>query len=95
MIKGKKGDREMGNYVKVGNLQVAKLFYEFMNNEVLPGSGLDHDRFWADFEALVKDLTPKNKALLARRDEIQEKLNTWHKEHRGTEISTLKNIKHF
>lgn len=73
----------MGNYVKVGNLQVAELFYEFMNNEVLPGSDLDTDRFWADFEALVKDLTPKNKALLARRDEIQEKLNEWYKEHRG------------
>ena len=73
----------MGEYVKVGNLQVAKLFYEFMNDEVLPGSEVNKEKFWKDFETLIADLTPKNKALLARRDEIQEKLNQWHKEHRG------------
>ncbi|MCG6171562.1 hypothetical protein, partial [Anoxybacillus sp. LAT_11] len=70
----------MGEYVKVGNLQVAKLFYEFMNDEVLPGSEVNSEKFWKDFETLIADLTPKNKALLARRDEIQAKLNQWHKE---------------
>jgi malate synthase len=73
----------MGEYVKVGNLQVAKLFYEFINDEVLPGSEVNSEKFWKDFETLIADLTPRNKALLARRDEIQEKLNQWHKEHRG------------
>ncbi|MCL6587854.1 MAG: malate synthase G [Anoxybacillus sp.] len=70
-------------YVKVGSLQVAELFYEFMNKEVIPNSGVDREKFWADLEALVKELTPKNKALLARRDELQEKLNDWHRTHRG------------
>ncbi|TXK91287.1 malate synthase G [Parageobacillus sp. SY1] len=73
----------MGEYVKVGNLQVAKLFYEFMNDEVLPGSEVNKEKFWKDFETLIADLTPKNKALLARRDELQAKINEWHKEHRG------------
>ncbi len=73
----------MQDYVKVGNLQVARIFYEFINTEVLPESGVDSRQFWADLETLVKDLTPKNKALLARRDEIQEKLNEWHRQHRG------------
>ncbi|RAK16619.1 malate synthase [Anoxybacillus vitaminiphilus] len=73
----------MQNYVKVGNLQVASIFYDFINTEVLPQSGVDSEQFWADLETLVKDLTPKNKALLARRDEIQEKLNEWHRQHRG------------
>ncbi|HZG60085.1 MAG TPA: malate synthase G [Anoxybacillus sp.] len=73
----------MQDYVKVGNLQVARIFYEFINTEVLPESGVDSEQFWADLETLVKDLTPKNKALLARRDEIQEKLNEWHRQHRG------------
>ncbi|GLH62319.1 malate synthase G [Parageobacillus sp. G301] len=73
----------MGEYVKVGNLQVAKLFYEFMNDEVLPGSEVNKEKFWKDFETLIVDLTPKNKALLARRDELQAKINEWHKEHRG------------
>ena len=40
----------MGEYVKVGNLQVAKLFYEFMNDEVLPGSEVNSEKFWKDFE---------------------------------------------
>jgi malate synthase len=74
---------KMGEYVKVGNLQVAKLFYEFMNDEVLPGSEVNKEKFWKDFETLIVDLTPKNKALLARRDELQAKINEWHKEHRG------------
>lgn len=73
----------MQDYVKVGNLQVARLFYEFINQEVLPESGVENEQFWADLERLVNDLTPKNKELLARRDEIQEKLHEWHRQHRG------------
>ncbi|MCH6264624.1 malate synthase G [Neobacillus citreus] len=70
----------MTNYVKKGNLQVAQELYEFINSEALPGSGLDADQFWSGFEALISDLTPKNKELLAVRDDIQNKLNTWYRE---------------
>ncbi|WP_297991098.1 malate synthase G [Anoxybacillus sp.] len=73
----------MGEYVKIGRLQVADIFYDFMTNEVLPNSGVDADKFWGDFEQLIVELTPKNKALLAKRDELQEKINEWHKQHRG------------
>ncbi|MGX1902265.1 malate synthase G [Thermolongibacillus altinsuensis] len=73
----------MKDYVKVGNLQVARIFYDFINSEALPGSGLNSEQFWSDLETLIKDLTPKNKALLARRDEIQAKINTWHRENKG------------
>lgn len=73
----------MTNYVKVGNLQVASELYQFINEEAIPGSGVDQNQFWADFERLIKDLTPKNKELLARRDEIQSKLNTWYRENKG------------
>ncbi|BDG43153.1 Malate synthase G [Parageobacillus caldoxylosilyticus] len=74
----------MEQYVKIGNLQVSTLLYEFINEEVLPGSGVDGKKFWKDFETLIADLTPRNKELLARRDEIQAKLNEWHKKHRGS-----------
>ncbi|NEX79496.1 malate synthase G [Bacillus thermocopriae] len=73
----------MTNYVKVGNLQVASELYQFINEEAIPGSGVDQKQFWVDFERLIKDLTPKNKELLARRDEIQSKLNTWYRENKG------------
>ncbi|MGJ7036144.1 malate synthase [Anoxybacillus eryuanensis] len=73
----------MGEYVQVGRLQVAKLFYEFIVEEVLPNSQVDPRKFWGDFEQLIVELTPKNKALLAKRDELQEKINEWHKQHRS------------
>ncbi|KIQ94875.1 Malate synthase G [Anoxybacillus thermarum] len=73
----------MGEYVQVGRLQVASNFYDFITNEVLPNSEVDASKFWSDFEQLIEELTPKNKALLAKRDELQEKINEWHKQHRG------------
>lgn len=72
----------MSKYVKVGSLQVAQDLYEFVNNEAIPGSGLTSEQFWIDFEKLITDLTPENKALLARRDELQHKINEWHQEHK-------------
>ncbi|PLR76067.1 malate synthase G [Bacillus sp. V3-13] len=70
----------MTDYVKTGNLQVARVFYEFINSEALPESGVDQHQFWSDLDDLVRDLTPKNRELLARRDEIQAKINRWHRE---------------
>jgi malate synthase len=70
----------MEDYVKVGNLQVSSVLFQFINSETLPGSGLNSERFWSDFEILVNDLAPKNKALLAKRDELQQLINVWHKE---------------
>jgi malate synthase len=70
----------MTDYVKKGKLQVAQELYEFINSEALPGSGLVTEQFWSGFEALIHDLTPKNKELLATRDDIQNKLNRWYRE---------------
>ncbi|NIL75543.1 Malate synthase G [Rhodococcus sp. B10] len=67
----------------VGGLQVAEVLYDFVQNEALPGTGVDADKFWAGAEAVITDLAPKNKALLAVRDEIQGKVDAWHGEHAG------------
>ncbi|ASK62460.1 malate synthase G [Virgibacillus phasianinus] len=72
----------MTDYVKTGNLQVARELYDFVNAEALPDTGLDQDTFWADFGTLVTDLAPKNKALLKNRDEIQQQIDAWHKENK-------------
>jgi malate synthase len=80
----------MSNYVNAGSLQVDQRLYEFINSEVLPGTGLDREAFWPEFGELVHDLTPKNKALLARRDEIQDKLHDWHKKNREFDFSSYK-----
>ncbi|WP_330502211.1 malate synthase G [Peribacillus frigoritolerans] len=80
----------MGEYVKVGNLQVASVLFEFINKDGLPGSGLNQEQFWVDFEKLVHDMSPKNKKLLARRDEIQTKINTWHRENKEMDFAEYK-----
>ncbi len=64
-------------------LQVATSLDNFINDKVLPGTGVDSDTFWTGFDAIVSDLAPKNIALLAERDRLQTELDTWHKAHPG------------
>lgn len=80
----------MTNYVKEGNLQVDKQLYEFINTEALPGTGVVRSKFWAGLEELVNDLTPKNKELLSRREELQTKINAWHKENKDYDFNSYK-----
>src|ERR1035441_3787346 len=64
-------------------LNVATVLYRFIEDQVLPGTGIDSTRFWAGFDALVHDLTPKNIALLAERDRLQTNLDQWHRANPG------------
>jgi malate synthase len=71
------------NRINVHRLQVAEPLYRFINDEVLPGTGVSAETFWAGFDAIVGDLAPKNRALLAERDRLQAELDTWHSAHPG------------
>ncbi|MBG6077172.1 malate synthase G [Polaromonas sp. CG_9.11] len=64
-------------------LHVATELYRFINDKVLPGTGVDRDKFWTGFDAIVADLAPKNITLLAERDRLQLELDTWHQAHPG------------
>ena len=55
----------MTERVQVGGLQVAKVLYDFVNNEAIPGTGVDAAAFWAGADSVIHDLAPKNRALLA------------------------------
>ncbi|WP_006243650.1 malate synthase G [Mycolicibacterium tusciae] len=70
----------MNDRVKVGNLRVAQVLYDFINDEALPGTGLDPDTFWSGVDKVVADLTPKNEELLARRDDLQARIDKWHRQ---------------
>ena len=85
-----KEEIKMTNYTKVGNLQVANQLYEFINSEALPGTYVDQKQFWLGLEAIIKDLTPKNRALLAQRDDFQNKINTWHRENKEYDFHKYK-----
>ncbi|WP_397451022.1 malate synthase G [Pseudomonas sp. NA-150] len=73
----------MTEHVQVGGLQVAKVLFDFVNNEAIPGTGLDADTFWAGADKVIHELAPKNKALLAKRDDFQAKIDAWHQSHAG------------
>ena len=69
----------MTDRVSVGNLRVARVLYDFVNNEALPGTDIDPDSFWAGVDKVVTDLTPQNQDLLRRRDELQAQIDKWHR----------------
>ncbi|MBL0952274.1 MAG: malate synthase G, partial [Pseudomonas sp.] len=73
----------MTERVQVGGLQVAKALYDFVNNEAIPGTGIAADKFWAGAAAVIKDLAPKNRALLTKRDELQAQIDAWHQARKG------------
>ncbi|MDO9624266.1 MAG: malate synthase G [Pseudomonas sp.] len=73
----------MTERVQVGGLQVAKVLFDFVNNEAIPGTGIAADTFWANFEAVINELAPKNRALLVKRDEIQAQIDGWHQARAG------------
>ncbi|MBY8860589.1 malate synthase G [Nocardia sp. CA2R105] len=73
----------MTERIQVGGLQVAGVLHDFVQNEALPGTGVDSAAFWTGAEQVINDLAPRNRALLAERDEIQGKLDAWHAENPG------------
>src|SRR5689334_836973 len=64
-------------------LQVATNLYRFIEDEVLPGTGVASGAFWKGFDAIVADLAPKNLALLDERDRLQSEMDAWHKANPG------------
>ncbi len=64
-------------------LQVAQPLHDFIESELLPATGVDSDRFWRGFDALVADLAPRNLALLAERDRLQLEMDAWHQANPG------------
>ena len=76
------------------SLQVATELHHFINEQVLPGTGITSAAFWAGFDAIVTDLAPKNAALLAERDRLQAEMDAWHRKHPGP-IKKMKKYRAF
>ncbi len=74
--------------MKIGKLDVADVLYNFVNDQVVPGTEVSADDFWASLEAIVSDLGPRNEALLARRDELQNQIDQWHRDQSGAHDPT-------
>ena len=68
----------MSERVQKGSLAIDTQLYNFIANEVTPVVGIDNEKYWQEFEKIVKAFQPRNKALLAKRDEIQAQIDDWH-----------------
>jgi malate synthase len=73
----------MTERVQAGGLQVARALHRFVSEELLPGTDVDPEAFWDGAGAIIHDLAPRNRELLARREEIQARLDEFHREHPG------------
>lgn len=73
----------MNDMIKQHGLQVDANLAKFVDEEAIPGTGVDSASFWKGFDAIVHDLAPKNRALLAERDRLQTELDNWHRSNPG------------
>ena len=76
----------MSDRVNNGGLSIDKELWDFVNGEALPGTGISQDEFWSDLETLFDELGPKNDALLAKREDLQAKMDEWYTA-KGTDYS--------
>ncbi|MFO7704847.1 MAG: malate synthase G [Halopseudomonas sp.] len=73
----------MTHRIELEGLQIDQALHHFIEQQALPGTGIDASAFWSGFSQLVHDLAPKNRALLAERDRLQTELDQWHSAHPG------------
>lgn len=76
----------MTERVQAAGLQVAKELYDFVNEKAIPGTGVDQEAFWSGFSAIANELAPRNRELLAKRDDIQAKIDAFHTERKGQDL---------
>ncbi len=69
--------------IQMGGLQVAASLHDLIEKDIAPGTGIEPDAFWASLEAILKDLAPRNRALLEKRDSLQSRIDEWHLARKG------------
>ena len=75
------------NIIEKNGLKINSLLFEFINNEVIPGTNINTEDFWNNFEKVVHELAPINKTLIEKREKIQRQIDNWHKKNNGKEFN--------
>ena len=76
------------DYISRGKLSIAGILLRFVNNDLLPGTGISPKQFWEGLDKYVHELTPKNKSLLEIRENLQKKIDSWHRDNKEKKINT-------
>ena len=82
----------MTNRVNKRGLEIASSLYDLVVNDIAPGTGVEPDNFWSGLESIIAELVPKNKALLAKRDELQVTIDAWHIANKSADAATYKSF---
>ena len=80
----------MTERIQIGGLQVAKVLSDLVNDKIAPGTGVEPAKFWAELEAILVDLAPKNRQLLQKRDDLQTQIDAWHRDNQTFDASSYK-----
>jgi len=80
-------------YISLGKLSIASELLNFVNNELLPGTGVSKKKFWQGMDKCLHELASKNKKLLEFRETLQKKIDIWHRDKKGKKINTKKYLK--
>ena len=73
--------------VDKNGLKISSTLFEFINNEAIPGTGLNSEDFWDNFSNVVHELAPINKILIEKRETIQKKIDEWHKSNKDSKFN--------
>ena len=80
------------NMIDKNSMKISSTLLEFVNNEVIPDTGVNIEEFWTKFSNAVHELSPINKALIQKREIIQKKIDDWHKSNKGKELNKIEYI---
>ena len=77
----------MANTVEIGGLKIDEALYQLVRDEITPGTGVEADALWISFGEIVKDLAPKNRQLLEKRDALQQQIDELYLATKGQPIN--------
>ena len=80
------------NVIDKNSLKISSVLFEFINNEILPGTNIKSDDFWNKFEKAVHALSPINRNLIKKRETIQKKIDEWHKNNKSKDFNQTEYI---
>ena len=76
----------MANRIEIGQLKIDERLYRLVQDEIAPGTGVGADAFWTSLGEIVADLAPKNRALLNKRDALQQRIDEWYLSTKGEPV---------